>query len=74
MSDTDVVSPSTPASEVTLSDLAERMDVLGQQMNWVCENLQSLFNFVNEMGQNGGGIRGLMKMLKQQQAIGSHNE
>ena len=62
MSDTDVKS-------VTLDDLAQRMDVLGQQMNWLCENLQSLFSFVNAMGNNGGGIRGLMKTLKQQEAL-----
>ena len=62
MQDTDVKS-------VTLDDLAQRMDVLGQQMNWLCENLQSLFSFVNAMGNNGGGIRGLMKTLKQQEAL-----
>ena len=50
---------------VTLEDLAQRMDVLGNQMNWLCENLTSLFAFVNQMGQSGGGIRGLMHMLKQ---------
>ena len=72
MSDTDVdprqfhdIGP----PKVTLDDLAQRMDVLGQQMNWLCENLQSLFSFVNAMGNNGGGIRGLMKTLKQQEAL-----
>ena len=50
--------------ETTLDDLARRMDVLGNQMNWLCENLTSLFAFVNQMGQSGGGIRGLMTMLK----------
>ena len=50
---------------VTLEELGHRMDVLGQQMNWLCENLTSLFTFVNQMGQSGGGIRGLMHMLKQ---------
>lgn len=58
-------SPVTSSSEVTLEDLASRLDVLGQQMNWLCENLTSLFAFVNQMGQNGGGIRGLMHLLKQ---------
>jgi hypothetical protein len=55
---------STP-DEVTLEDLGHRMDVLGQQMNWLCENLTSLFTFVNQMGQSGGGIRGMLAMLKQ---------
>lgn len=58
--------PSAEESEVTLADLAAKMDTLGLQMNWLCENLQSLFQFVNAMGQNGGGIRGLMSALKQQ--------
>jgi len=51
--------------EVTLAELARRLDILGNQMNWLCENLTSLFAFVNQMGQQGGGIRGLMHMLKQ---------
>ena len=51
-------------AETTLDDLARRMDVLGNQMNWLCENLTSLFTFVNQMGKSGGGIRGLMTMLK----------
>jgi hypothetical protein len=51
--------------EVTLDGLAIKLDVLGQQMNWLCENLTSLFAFVNQMGSSGGGIRGLMHMLKQ---------
>lgn len=53
--------------EVTLEDLAARLDVLGGQMNWVCENLQSLFAFMQQVGQNGGGLRGMMQALKQQQ-------
>lgn len=60
MSDTDVDS-------VTLDDIARRLDLLGQQMNWLCENLASLFGFVNQMAANGGGIRGMMKALKQQE-------
>ena len=40
------------------------MDSLGEQMNWLCENLQSLFAFVNQIG-NGGGMRGIMHALKQ---------
>lgn len=50
--------------DITLNDLAARMDMFGQQMNWLCENLQSLFLFVNQMGQSGGGIRGLMAAMK----------
>ena len=51
--------------DVTMAELAEKMDVLGQQMNWLVDNLTSLFAFVNQMGSSGGGIRGLMHMLKQ---------
>lgn len=51
-------------TEITLDDLAARMDMFGEQMNWLCDNLQSLFAFVNTMGANGGGIRGIMKAMK----------
>lgn len=50
--------------EITLDSLAARLDVLGNQMNWVCENLQSVFAFVQQMGQSGGGFRGMMQALK----------
>lgn len=50
--------------EVTLESLAARLDQLGMQMNWLCENLQSLFIFVQAAGQNGGGIRGMIQALK----------
>lgn len=64
MSDVDV-----DVQDVTLTDLAKRLDVLGQQMNWLCDNLASLFGFVNQMATNGGGIRGMMKALKQQEGM-----
>jgi hypothetical protein len=51
--------------EITLESLSARLDMLGEQMNWLCENLAALFGFVNQMGQNGGGIRGLMKAMKE---------
>jgi hypothetical protein len=38
--------------------------MLGKQMDWLCENLQSLFYFVQQAGQNGGGIRGMLAALK----------
>lgn len=50
--------------EITLADIASRLDNLGAQMNWLVENLSSLFGFVTQMSQNGGGIRGLMKAMK----------
>ena len=52
--------------EITLDSIATRLDSLGAQMDWVCENLTSLFAFVSQVGANGGGIRGLMSLLKQQ--------
>lgn len=52
----------TPA--VTLESLQGRMDMFGEQMNWLCENMQQLFAFVNQMGQQGGGIRGLISAMK----------
>lgn len=37
---------------------------IGIQLNWLCENLAQVFGVVQAMSQNGGGIRGLMKMVK----------
>lgn len=48
-----------------VEELKTAIDMIGQQNNWLCENMQSLFSFVNQMGQNGGGIRGLVKALKE---------
>lgn len=62
VSDTDV----QVQSEVSMADLAQRLDILGQQMNWLVENMQSLFQFVQSVSNNGGGLRGMMNMLKQQ--------
>ena len=50
--------------EVTLESLAQRMDMFGEQMNWLCENMAGLFQFVTQVGSSGGGIRGLMSALK----------
>lgn len=51
-------------TQVTNEQIAEKLDALGAQMNWLCENMQSLFQFASVMGNNGGGIRGLMKSMK----------
>jgi hypothetical protein len=50
--------------QVTLESLQARMDMFGEQMNWLCDNMQGLFQFVNAVGQSGGGIRGLMSAAK----------
>ena len=55
----------TVTTEITLEDLAHRMDMFGEQMNWLCKNLAQLFQFVNAMGASGGGIRGIMKAMKE---------
>lgn len=49
---------------VTLDALAARIDALGRQMDWLCENLASLFGFVSSMSSQGGGIRGMLKALR----------
>jgi hypothetical protein len=66
MDDIVVVQEDAPQvlANVTLEDLATRMDMFGEQMNWLCENLQSLFAFVNQVGASGGGIRGLLAATK----------
>lgn len=55
---------STEQQSVTLESLAARLDALGKQMDWLCTNLQGLFLFVNQVGQNGGGLRGMMAAIK----------
>lgn len=67
MSSTDVASEEVAeeATEITIESLAARIDSLGKQMDWLCENMQGLFLFVNQVSQNGGGIRGMMAALKQ---------
>jgi hypothetical protein len=52
------------SGEVTLESLASRIDIIGQQLDWLIDNLAGLFSFVNQMSTNGGGVMGLMKMLK----------
>lgn len=67
MSDTSTTIQQEPEikEEVTLEDLAVKIDMLGEQMNWLCENLAALFGFVNQMGANGGGLRGMLKAMKE---------
>lgn len=43
--------------------LEEKVDIIGQQLNWLCENLSQLFGLVNTLSTSGGGIRGLMKAM-----------
>lgn len=52
-------------AEITLQDVITRLDSIGKQMDWLCENLAELFQFVSQIGGNGGGIRGLMSLMKQ---------
>ena len=49
-------------TEITIE---QRLDMIGEQLNWLCDNLAGLFQFVSQMGANGGGIRGLMKTMKE---------
>ena len=55
--------------EVTLESLSHRLDMLGEQMNWLCENLAGVFALVGQMGANGGGLMGMMKAMKGGQPI-----
>ena len=50
--------------EVTVKELGEKIDALGAQMDWLCENLASLFTFASQMSNSGGGLRGLLSVLK----------
>lgn len=75
MADTSTIPSQEPEikEEVTLESLSARLDMLGEQMNWLCENLAGVFGIVNQMGQNGGGIRGMMKAMKEIPEVGGEN-
>jgi hypothetical protein len=66
MSDTTTIPPGEPEikEEVTLELLAAKVDMIGEQLNWLCENLAGVFGMVTQMTANGGGIRGMMKAMK----------
>jgi hypothetical protein len=72
----------SPPPQVTLETLAAEvlqlreatatgLDQIGTQMNWLCDNLQSLFSFINHLNSNGGGMRGLMKAMKSAPEVGA---
>lgn len=71
MADTSIIPSQEPEirEEITLESLSTRLDMLGEQMNWLCENLAGVFSLVTTMGANGGGIRGAMKAMKEMGAI-----
>jgi hypothetical protein len=50
---------------ITLELVNAKIDMIGNQLNWICENLVGLFAFVQQVGSNGGGIRGIMQLMKQ---------
>ena len=43
----------------------KQQEQIGSQLNWLCENLAGVFGIVTAMSQNGGGVRGLMKVMKE---------
>lgn len=51
--------------EVKELTLEEKIDIIGKQLDWLCENLAQVFGVVQSLSTNGGGIRGLMKMMKE---------
>ena len=66
MTDTSTIPLQEPEikEEVTLESLSHRLDMLGEQMNWLCDNLAGVFELVTQLGANGGGLMGMMKMMK----------
>lgn len=66
MADTSTIPPQETEikQEVTLESLDAKLDMLGEQMNWLCENLAGVFQLVGQLGENGGGLMGMMKMMK----------
>lgn len=55
----------TQSGEITLESLAARLDAIGAQLEWLCNNLAGLFSFASNLSANGGGIRGMMKAMKE---------
>ena|SRR5215469_5968768 len=53
-----------------LEAIKSQQEQLGMQLNWLCENLAGVFGLVQTMSQNGGGVRGLMKMMKEMNTNG----
>lgn len=65
----------TPSvSNLSDRELAEatyiQQQQIGNQLNWLCENLAGVFGMVTALSQNGGGVRGLMKVMKEMNANG----
>jgi hypothetical protein len=52
------------SQDATLETLSVRLDIIGRQLDWLCENMAGMFSFVQTTAQNGGGIRGMLKSLK----------
>jgi hypothetical protein len=48
----------------------KQQELIGNQLNWLCENLAGVFGMVTAVSQNGGGLRGMMKMMKEMNANG----
>lgn len=66
----------TQSGEITLESLAARLDAIGGQLEWLCNNLASLFSFVGTVSNSGGGIRGMMKAMREAPpvVVGSNGE
>lgn len=47
-----------------LKEIKQCLDTLGAQNDWLCENFAEFFKFLQTVGSSGGGIRGVMSMLK----------
>jgi hypothetical protein len=66
-----VADPVTALSDRELLIATYKQQVqIGAQLNWLCENLNGVFGMVTAMSQNGGGVRGLMKVMKEMNANG----
>lgn len=65
------VSSEVLSSEPQPLTLEQKIDLIGEQLNWLCENLAVVFNLTAAMSANGGGVRGLMKIMKEMNNNGS---
>jgi len=64
----------TPVGSLTdrqlMEAVYEQQQQIGNQLNWLCENLAGVFGMVTAVSQNGGGFRGMMKMMKEMNTNG----
>lgn len=56
-----------------LEAIYNQQQQIGGVLNWLVENLNGVFAMVTAVSENGGGVRGIMKMMKGMQNASDGN-